>query len=394
MTATFSNPSPSLDLTPETRTENRLPAGPGDENPVWTGLDVLLIAILLLASIFFFSALFIGVAVAIRSYHHTDAGDILKNPSAMLVVPPMILSYLLVGLFLYLLVTRVRKQSFWQAVAWRWPEGGRWFLYLCGGGILALVVGFVSRYLPIPKSLPIDLMFRERASAFLLAGFGIFVAPLVEEMLFRGFLYPVLVRWLRDSLGEAGRLRHGAIVILVSVLWGFISHRIPGPWNVLLLVLPFVVIPIVLVLRAVRSVPVRAARLILPGIVFCAWGFVGLLRGRPFSIATLCALGLALILATLGALRPLPPSSARRWAIAIAVLLTAAAFALVHSQQLGESWAALLMLFIASLVFTVTRAVTRSVTPGFLIHFGYNATLFTLMFFATDHFRHMERLSR
>jgi len=42
---------------------------------------------------------------------------------------------------------------------------------------------------------------------------------------------------------------------------------------------------------------------------------------------------------------------------------------------------------------TVTRAVTKSVAPGFLIHVAYNGTISILLFFATDGFRHLEKLN-
>jgi membrane protease YdiL (CAAX protease family) len=59
---------------------------------------------------------------------------------------------------------------------------------------------------------------------------------------------------------------------------------------------------------------------------------------------------------------------------------------------LAHAWAPLLILFIVGLVFTLARVVTRNVAPGFLMHVGYNFTLFGLLYIATDHFRHMERM--
>jgi hypothetical protein len=32
------------------------------------------------------------------------------------------------------------------------------------------------------------------------------------------------------------------------------------------------------------------------------------------------------------------------------------------------------------------------VAPGFLMHVGYNFMLFAMLYIATDHFRHMERM--
>src|SRR4029079_1629314 len=46
------------------------------------------------------------------------------------------------------------------------------------------------------KQLPIDEYFKTRSAAFAMLAFGVLVAPLVEELLFRGMLYPALNRAL------------------------------------------------------------------------------------------------------------------------------------------------------------------------------------------------------
>ena len=76
------------------------------------------------------------------------------------------------------------------------------------------------------------------------------------------------------------------------------------------------------------------------------------------------------------------------------MLITSAGFAMVHSEQLGQAWGPLLVLFVVGLVLTLTRVITRSITPGLLMHMGYNLTLFTLLYLGTDHFRHLERMTQ
>jgi hypothetical protein len=82
----------------------------------------------------------------------------------------------------------------------------------------------------------------------------------------------------------------------------------------------------------------------------------------------------------------------RRWGTAAAIAGTAGAFAFVHGAQYGWAWSAVLLMFLVGLTLTIARAWTGSVAPGYLIHVGYNLTLFVVMYFATDHFRHLERL--
>lgn len=244
-----------------------------DERPVWNGWDVLRIAVIALATLSLFGAA--ALAIASRATTHWKSlGDLTKD--ALIIIPAQLLSYAIVFAFMYMVVTRVYRQPFWPALRWNWP-GRSWFAYIGVGVALAIFVPVISSHLPIPKSLPIDQMFRNATDAYAMMIFGVLVAPLMEELFFRGFLYPVLVR---------------------------------------------------------------------------------------------------------------------RLGVVAAVITTAAAFALIHSSQLGRSWSALLIIFIVGLALTITRALRKSVAASMLVHMAYNGTLSLLLFIGTDHFRHMERLSQ
>jgi membrane protease YdiL (CAAX protease family) len=54
----------------------------------------------------------------------------------------------------------------------------------------------LEKIAPSPKELPIEQMFSSTAAAYAMAIFGTFWAPFIEELFFRGFLYPVLARRL------------------------------------------------------------------------------------------------------------------------------------------------------------------------------------------------------
>jgi membrane protease YdiL (CAAX protease family) len=60
---------------------------------------------------------------------------------------------------------------------------------------------------------------------------------------------------------------------------------------------------------------------------------------------------------------------------------------------LGHAWAPVLVVFLVGLVLTITRALTRSVAAGFLMHMAYNGTISMLLFIGSDGFRHLERLN-
>jgi membrane protease YdiL (CAAX protease family) len=135
--------------------------------------------------------------------------------------------------------------------------------------------------------------------------------------------------------------------------------------------------------------------LLLPASVTVAWGLAArAISGHAFGIATTALL---IVVGLLGvfSLAPAPEASAAaRWGRLLAVLGTSLAFAMVHGEQLGQAWGPLLVLFVVGLVLTIARVVTRSVTPGLLIHVGYNLMLFGVLYIGTDHFRHLERMTQ
>lgn len=85
------------------------------------------------------------------------------------------------------------------------------------------------------------------------------------------------------------------------------------------------------------------------------------------------------------------PVIARRAGVSVSIVITALLFALLHQSQLGYAWAPLLLLFIVGMVLTTVRARRNSVAASFLIHVGYNLTLFVMLWAATDHFHHLEK---
>jgi len=358
------------------------------ENPPWSGLDLLTIVLVLLVALFFFSLLF-GL-LALHAGHKTvSTSDLGKTASPQVIVPAMTCAYLAMLGAMYTVARRYRR-PFWQTVGWNWPRTK--IGWLCLGVVLSIGLGLLSRLLPIPKSMPMDRFFRDAQGAYLMAFFGVTVAPLAEEMLFRGFLYPVLDRWLQSLFSVRQQMQSlGSWVALLGA-WGFVEHRLPFFWSALLAVAALVGITAWLFVRGLTLSNASNPFSLLPGISFFVWGLVV----RTFSdnasvIVAGILLGLGLLLSAFGLARNL--ASGPGLGRILAITITAAAFAMVHSEQLGRAWAPLLVLFVVGLVLTITRAVTRSVAPGFLIHVGYNLTLFLLLYSLTDHFRHLERIT-
>ena len=280
------------------------------EDPVWGPLDVLLIAGFAVVAIFVVGTVALAIAHSLPRFHNVKVADLAQN--ATVIVPAETVAYLFLLAFMVQVVrmrnrgeqlfsTRSRATparagdpgwdaqafpplppqalppssdaNFLTSIRWNMPRRQVAALAVVGGAGLALVSGVFESLLHkwVPKTLPIDELFRDRNSAYLFSFFGVLVAPFIEELFFRGFLYPVLAKKLEQG---------------------------------------------------------------------------------------------------------------------IAIVLTAAAFAVIHQQQLAHAWVPLLWLFLVGLVLTFVRARTKSVATSVLINIGYNGTLFVLLYFATQGFRH------
>jgi membrane protease YdiL (CAAX protease family) len=137
-----------------------------------------------------------------------------------------------------MLVTGKYRARFWPALRWNWPGiAGVSFL---GVGVLMLGFDILGRFLPMPKSTPFDQFFDRPFDAYLTAAFAVTLGPLMEELFFRGFLYPVVARRLGAALG----------IFLTALPFGLVHLAQYGySWGAVL-----IVFLVGLVLTAVRAV--------------------------------------------------------------------------------------------------------------------------------------------
>jgi uncharacterized protein len=243
------------------------------------------IIVLLLTSVSVFA-----LAMGLQVFGQETTEQMLREPR--LLIPSMAVGYVIAGIIVWAIFTYVWQRPFPQALQWNFSVvRKRWAALLTGGVVLSLVVQFLSNFLPVPKTLPIDDFFRTSLDVWMVAIFGTFLAPVFEELAFRGFLLP--------SLASA---------------WDWLQRRPdPSRW----------------------SIP----------------------------------------------------------ALVISCTLTSIAFALVHADQLAHAWAPLAVLFCVSLVLCLVRLWTQSLAASTLIHAIYNGTIFTILFFGTGGFRHLDKIS-
>jgi uncharacterized protein len=271
-----------------------LPAPPPPRRIPNFGHTVLFFTVAFIALLLTSVSLF-AVTMGLRLLGPETSEQLLREPR--LLIPAMAIGYLIAGAIVWAIFTYLWERPFVRALQWNFAAvRRRWVLLLAGGVGLSLVVQFLSNFLPVPKTLPIDDFFRTSADVWLVALFGTFLAPVFEELAFRGFLLPSLASsW--DWLG--GR-----------------NDRVSEDQD--------------------------------PG-----WS--------PAALVVSCT-------------------------------ITSIGFALVHADQLAHAWAPLAVLFAVSLVLCGVRLWTHSLAASTMIHATYNGTIFTILFFATGGFRHLDKI--
>lgn len=146
-------------------------------------------------------------------------------------------------LFLYVTIAVLPNAPFWRSLGWRRinprdPAHPRspW-RYLLSGCALSLGVFIVTAKTKAPDNAPIEELFKHRSTMFLFMAMAVFFAPLVEETLFRGYLFPLLARFSAslarflgaDSDDAVGR-GIAASIVLTGVLFGLV-HGYQLAWS-------------------------------------------------------------------------------------------------------------------------------------------------------------------
>lgn len=176
----------------------------------------------------------LGFVFYVSATGHLSAKQVEKvfENSPQLLVGSNILWYGLLFLFLYVTLAVLRDTPFWHALGWRKlnanptaGKGSAWMYFFSGCG-LAIFVAVASYNMKNPEHLPIQEIFKNRTGAILLMAMAVFVAPLVEETVFRGFLYPIFAKSLGVFPG----------IIITGILFGLMhGAQLGWTWSLVLL---------------------------------------------------------------------------------------------------------------------------------------------------------------
>ena len=170
----------------------------------------------------------------VSANRHLSANQVqaVFESSPQLLVGTNVLWYGLLFLFLYMTLAVLREAPFWRTLGWRKlnadPAAGKdsgWMYFFSGCG-LAIFVAVASYNVKNADHLPIEEIFKNRGGALLLMAMAVLIAPLVEETVFRGYLYPLFAK----SLGVVPG------ILITGLLFGLMhGSQLGWTWSLVLL---------------------------------------------------------------------------------------------------------------------------------------------------------------
>jgi uncharacterized protein len=164
----------------------------------WTHLVVFLFFI-------FISLLTVqGLFLAVYAPHQRMTTEQLEDymlSKPQIAIGSTIVVYAVVLFFLYITLGLLRGQPFWSSLGWRklpprsdgQPRNPLLFFFV--GCSISLLVFALTSFIQTPENTPIEQVFKFKQTAMLFVITAVLVAPLAEETIFRGYLYPMFARW-------------------------------------------------------------------------------------------------------------------------------------------------------------------------------------------------------
>jgi membrane protease YdiL (CAAX protease family) len=189
-----------LSCVPVTPAGGSLPRNlPEDLRISWSWPHLLVFLAFVVASQIALGIVVIAYFSASRHLSQKQLKHLLES-DPRLIIGTNVLWFALIFLFLYVTLAVLRDSPFWRSLGWKRlnsnPAGGQgrpWMYFLSGCGLSIFVVIASSR-VKDTDHVPIQEFLKNRTGALSLMAMAVLVAPLVEETVFRGYLYPVLAR--------------------------------------------------------------------------------------------------------------------------------------------------------------------------------------------------------
>jgi len=211
--------------------EAQAPTEQKEKQPFWGYLD--LFAFLAAA----LPALLVAALIAKFLFHTFSLRGEGKAPELL---AAQFLGYLFWFIFLYLLLRLKYGRPFWESLGWLRVSERLWW-WAGWGALLAIAISLAGTLLRTPDlDMPMKRLLGDRMSVLLIGVAAATVGPVCEEIAFRGFLMPLLVRSMGAPLGivlsalpfallhgpqYAWSWRHIVLITIAGVAFGYTRYR-------------------------------------------------------------------------------------------------------------------------------------------------------------------------
>jgi membrane protease YdiL (CAAX protease family) len=157
--------------------------------------------LLLFVLMYFIIGFLVVLGLAAFGVRPTDLQKLSAKNGVALALSQVLLSLAMLGY----LAAEMRYHfglPFWRALGWRPLKTGgkpRAYLYgryVLGGFMFSVLIQLASATIGTKEKLPIENLFQERHTALLFLLIAVTLAPVLEETIFRGYIYPVIARSL------------------------------------------------------------------------------------------------------------------------------------------------------------------------------------------------------
>lgn len=135
--------------------------------------------------------------------------------------------YVFILTFLFILARVEHQQPFWRSLGWKPLRLNGILTGLAGGFGLALLASLCLWLLPDNQSFPLEKLFTSRAASIAICAFAVLIAPVVEELVFRGLLFAISERL-------AGL--NTAVIVTALLFAGLHAPEYWHAWNHLLII--------------------------------------------------------------------------------------------------------------------------------------------------------------
>jgi uncharacterized protein len=210
------------------------PPIPDDLRTPWDWVDLVIFALLTVGAAFVVT---VGMVLAFGVVLHIGAAQLRSSDAAktyFAVANQVVLSTVMLGYIAAQIKARA-EVPFWRTLGWRRLETAhvsRPIAYvglIAGGFLLSILVEILSGAFHPKVKMPIETFFQDRKSALVLMLMSVLLAPIFEETIFRGYIYPAVAR----------RLGIAASVAITGTLFGLLhAPQLWGGWvQIVLLIL-------------------------------------------------------------------------------------------------------------------------------------------------------------